>query len=96
MERKVSLASQVLEGEEAVDRLRDQVFDRLLSATRDDASLAAPDVQFLLVARHMERIADHATNIAEDVVFWLRGLDIRHGRANSFRMRNFESNPVDL
>jgi phosphate uptake regulator len=34
----------------------------------------------VLVSRHLERLADHATNIAEDIIFWVRGLDVRHGR----------------
>jgi hypothetical protein len=37
-------------------------------------------MQFILATRHLERIADHATNIAEDVIYWVRGLDVRHGR----------------
>jgi hypothetical protein len=37
-------------------------------------------LQFVLATRHLERIADHATNIAEDIIFWVRGLDVRHGR----------------
>jgi hypothetical protein len=37
-------------------------------------------MQFVLATRHLERIADHATNIAEDIIFWVRGLDVRHGR----------------
>jgi hypothetical protein len=37
-------------------------------------------MQFILATRHLERIADHATNIAEDIIFWVRGLDVRHGR----------------
>ncbi len=89
--RNVSLANEVLESEEAVDDFRDQVFDRLLSAMKQDSSLVAPNIQFLLATRNMERIADHTTNIAEDIVFWLRGLDIRHGRANSFDFRSFEA-----
>ncbi len=81
--RNLTLAHEVLESEEEVDSYRDRAFDRLMSAIRDDASLAGPHVQFLLATRHLERIADHTTNIVEDVVFWLRGLDIRHGRAGA-------------
>ena len=36
--------------------------------------------QFILATRHLERIADHATNIAEDIIYWVRGLDVHHGR----------------
>ncbi|HVB33189.1 MAG TPA: phosphate signaling complex protein PhoU [Patescibacteria group bacterium] len=78
--RNLTLAYEVLESEETVDTFRDQAFERLMGAIRNDASLVGPYVQFLLASRHLERIADHTTNIAEDVVFWLRGLDIRHGR----------------
>jgi phosphate transport system protein len=35
----------------------------------------------VLATRYLERIADHSTNIAEDIIFWVRGLDVRHGRA---------------
>jgi phosphate uptake regulator len=38
-------------------------------------------MQFVLASRYLERIADHCTNIAEDVVYWVRGLEVRHGRA---------------
>ncbi|HVB99185.1 MAG TPA: phosphate signaling complex protein PhoU [Candidatus Dormibacteraeota bacterium] len=78
--RNLTLAHKVLENEEVVDTFRDQAFERLMGAIRTDASLVGPYVQFLLATRDLERIADHTTNIAEDVVFWLRGLDIRHGR----------------
>jgi phosphate uptake regulator len=43
----------------------------------------------VLATRYLERIADHATNIAEDIIFWVRGLDVRHGRT---RMMVEESN----
>jgi phosphate transport system protein len=88
--RNLALASEVLESEEVVDDFRDRVFERLLSAMSEDASLVVPNVQFLLAARHLERIGDHATNIAEDIVFWLRGMDIRHERANLFRANGLE------
>lgn len=78
--RNVTLAAEVLESEEAVDRQRDRVVETLISAVKKEPSLAAVNIQYILAARHMERMADHSTNIAEDVVFWLRGVDIRHNR----------------
>jgi hypothetical protein len=45
----------------------------------------SPGLQFILATRHLERIADHATNIAEDIIFWVRGLDVRHGRGLTMR-----------
>jgi len=91
--RNLTLANEVLESEEAIDDFRDQIFDRLLSTMKRDASLVAPNVQYMLATRSIERIADHTTNIAEDIVFWLRGLDIRHNRSNSFNIHNFEISP---
>jgi len=46
-----------------------------------DPTRVAPNMHFVLATRHLERIADHTTNIAEDILFWVRGLDVRHGRA---------------
>lgn len=78
--QNVDLASQVLESDDIVDSYRDRVFEALLAGMAADGSRAAPNLQFLLASRNLERIADHATNIAEDVLFWVRGLDVRHGR----------------
>lgn len=78
--QNVDLAAQVLESDDIVDTYRDRVFEALLGGMAADASQAAPNLQFLLASRNLERIADHATNIAEDVLFWVRGLDVRHGR----------------
>lgn len=79
--RNVALANEVLESDDVVDRYRDQIFESLLAGMREDASRVAPNMHFVLAARHLERIADHTTNIAEDILFWVRGLDVRHGRA---------------
>src|ERR1700741_474756 len=79
--QNVDLATQVLESDDIVDQYRDQVFEALLAGMTNDSSLAAPNLHFVLASRHLERIADHATNIAEDVLFWVRGLEVRHGRA---------------
>lgn len=53
-------------------------------------ALAAPNLHYVLASRHLERIADHATNIAEDILFWVRGLEVRHGRAKQMEI-NAES-----
>lgn len=81
--QNVDLAVQVLESDDVIDAYRDRVFEALLAGMATDASQAAPNLQFLLASRNLERIADHATNIAEDVLFWVRGLDVRHGRMTS-------------
>jgi phosphate transport system protein len=79
--QNVELATQVLESDDVVDQYRDSVFEGLLAGMTKDSALAAPNLHFVLASRHLERIADHATNIAEDVLFWVRGLEVRHGRA---------------
>jgi phosphate transport system protein len=81
--QNVDLATQVLESDDIVDRYRDRLFEALLAGMTQDPALAAPNLHFVLASRHLERIADHATNIAEDVLFWVRGLEVRHGRAKA-------------
>jgi phosphate transport system protein len=78
--RNVEMATQVLESDDVVDQYRDRIFEQLLQKMTQDAALVSPGLQFILATRHLERIADHATNIAEDIIFWVRGLDVRHGR----------------
>jgi phosphate transport system protein len=78
--RNVALATQVLESDDLVDRYRDQIFEGLMARIAEQPSQAAPGLQMVLVSRYLERLADHATNIAEDIIFWVRGLDVRHGR----------------
>lgn len=79
--QNVDLAAQVLESDDVVDRYRDRLFEGLLAGMTCQPDQAAPNLQFILASRHLERMADHATNIAEDVLFWVRGLEVRHGRA---------------
>jgi len=78
--RNVDMATQVLESDDIVDQYRDRIFDRLLQGMTQEPAAVSPGLQFILATRHLERIADHATNIAEDIIFWVRGLDVRHGR----------------
>jgi phosphate transport system protein len=78
--QNADLAAQVLESDDAVDQYRDRLFEALLTGIGENSAYAAPNLQFVLASRHLERIADHATNIAEDILFWVRGLEVRHGR----------------
>jgi phosphate transport system protein len=79
--QNVTLASEVLESDDVVDQYRDRIFESLLAGMTQDPTRVAPNMHFVLATRHLERIADHTTNIAEDILFWVRGLDVRHGRA---------------
>jgi len=83
--RNVEMAVQVLESDDVVDQYRDRIFESLLQRMTQDTTLVGPGLQFILATRHLERIADHATNIAEDIIFWVRGLDVRHGRGLAVR-----------
>jgi phosphate transport system protein len=83
--RNVEMATQVLESDDVVDQYRDRIFENLLAGMTQQAIFVSPGLQFILATRHLERIADHATNIAEDIIFWVRGLDVRHGRGLTMR-----------
>ena len=83
--RNVEMANQVLISDDIVDQYRDRIFEKLLDHMTRQAMPASPGMQFILATRHLERIADHATNIAEDIIFWVRGLDVRHGRGRTIQ-----------
>lgn len=94
--RNITLANEVLDTEPEIDEFRDRMFERLLSEMKEDSSRVGPNMQFVLAIRNLERIADHTTNIAEDIVFWLRGLDIRHGKTNSFIIKDLAPCPEGM
>ena len=72
------LARTVLLSDDAVDDLRDTIYEELLSFMQKDPSNVRPGVNLMFVARSLERLADHATNIAEDVLFLVQGVEVRH------------------
>ena len=72
------LAYSVLLSDDEVDKLRDAVYAELLQIMERDPSVLTAAIDLLFVARNLERIGDHATNIAEDVVFLIKGIDVRH------------------
>ena len=71
-------ATSVLTADDEVDALRDSVYNELVAYMQKDPSTVPAAVDLIFVARNLERIADHATNIAEDVVFLVKGVDVRH------------------
>ncbi len=78
-ERDAELATSVLAMDDAVDDMNRRAKAVLLDCIAKDSSAARSAVNLLFISRSLERIADHATNMAEDVIFWVRGADVRHG-----------------
>jgi len=76
--KDVGLAREVIETDNKVDALKNQVFRELLTFMMEDPRTIPRAIRLILVSRHLERIADHATNIAEMVVFLVEGRNIRH------------------
>ncbi len=76
--RDVDLAQKVLNEDDRLDDLKTQIFRELLTFMLQDPSTIEPALDLILVSRHLERIGDHATNIAEDVIFIVSARDVRH------------------
>jgi len=73
-----ALAYETIKKDDLVDQLKDQVFRELLTYMIADPTTIPRGLDLILVSRHVERIADHATNICEDVIFMVKGKDVRH------------------
>jgi len=82
--KDADLARKVLRSDDAVDRLRDEMYAEIVRFMEEDPSRVHPGLDHLFVARGLERLADHATNIAEDVVYSVQGIEMRH-HAEEFR-----------
>jgi phosphate transport system protein len=76
--RDVELANKVLKSDDAVDRLRDEMYAEIEKFMEKDPQRIHPGIDYIFIARGLERLADHATNIAEDVLFFVQGIDVRH------------------
>ncbi len=76
--RDAELARDVCRRDDEVDQLNDQIFRELLTYMIQDPKAITRSVDLILVGRHLERIADHATNIGEDVVYLVKGKTIKH------------------
>jgi phosphate transport system protein len=82
LDGKAEVAEAVLQMDGIVDRMKDEAFIVLVQKMSNEPAVTRQALNVLLISRNLERVADHATNIAEDVIFWVRGADVRHGGAH--------------
>lgn len=80
--KNVDLARSVCKRDDEVDNLNNQIFRELLTYMMEDQTTISRAIRLIFTARHLERIADHATNIAENVIYMVLGNDIRHHMDN--------------
>lgn len=78
VKQDVDLANHVCESDDEVDALKRNLFHELMDLMQRDSAAVSRGTRLILISRHFERIADHATNIAEEVIFMVKGEDIRH------------------
>jgi phosphate transport system protein len=76
--RDIALAQSVLNQDDELDALKTHVFRDLLTCMLQDPATIEPALDLILISRHLERIGDHATNVAEDVIFMVSARDVRH------------------
>lgn len=72
-------AKKILQMDDEVDKLKNGIFYKLTSHMKSNATDVEAALDLILIARNLERLGDHATNIAEDVIFAFTGMDVRHG-----------------
>src|SRR5436305_333120 len=72
------LAVAILKMDDIVDRMNRETHIVLVGKMHQNPDCVQQALDVLLISRNLERVADHATNIAEDVIFWVKGADVRH------------------
>jgi phosphate transport system protein len=75
------LARTVLMMDDAVDTMNRAAYKALTKVMEEQSQIAPQALNALMICRALERVADHATNIAEDVIFWIQGDDVRHHKS---------------
>ena len=81
--RDMPLAEAVLAADDTLDALKSQIFRELLTYMLQAPETIEPSLDLILISRHLERIGDHATNVAEDVIFILSARDVRHHQTDT-------------
>jgi phosphate transport system protein len=72
------MADSVFQMDDQVDEMNDAAYYALSTLIKEKPELTPQSLNALIISRNLERVGDHATNIAEDVIFWVRGADVRH------------------
>jgi phosphate transport system protein len=83
IEGDAEMARSVLAMDDQVDKMNEAAYYSLSILIKEQPALTAQALNALVISRNLERVADHATNIAEDVIFWVRGADVRHHQGDS-------------
>ena len=81
IEADAQMALTVLTMDDAVDAMNRAAYKALTKLMAEESHLAPQALNALMISRNLERVADHATNIAEDVIFWVQGTDVRHHKS---------------
>jgi phosphate transport system protein len=81
IEGDADMARSVLAMDDAVDAMNRAAYKSLTRVMEEQSHLAPQALNALMISRNLERVADHATNIAEDVIFWVQGADVRHHKS---------------
>jgi len=81
IEGDAALARSILAMDDAVDAMNKAAYKALTKVMEEQSHLAPQALNALMISRNLERVADHATNIAEDVIFWVEGADVRHHKS---------------
>jgi phosphate transport system protein len=89
VQRDTALARSVCERDDAIDELDDQIFRELLTYMFEDHRAITRAVNLILVSRHLERVADHATNIAENVIYLVEGRQVKHQLSSTRESTSF-------
>ncbi len=76
--KDAELARSILTSDDVIDQLRDSVYEELIGLMERDPTSVRQSINLMFIARALERLADHATNIAEDVLFLVEGVEVRH------------------
>ena len=90
--RDVAMAENVLKEDDEEDTLKSKTFNELLALMKKDNTIVHQCLDLILISRNLERIGDHATNIAEDVIFMVLGKDIRHNKDDGGRPQALQPN----